>query len=340
MNMDPNYRYALGNYGLQQIRVDPARPSDLYAFTNYQGVWKSIDYGVTWTKIDTGANSDAIDAGRNWSSAIDPNPARNPATPPTIFTEAGYSLLNDSRRLGMWKSTDGGVNWTFVWNTILAPNGTNISNLVGADISGVVTDPTNIQHLLTQSHGNSQGYDYHYFETTNGGVTWIDKGFPSGGGFSAQTGACHYALNFINATTWIATCDGWGTGSTGSFVTNNSGASWTHIGQYGAPHGSTQAYVDSNGTAYLPAMGGIYKATSPYVSWTQLDGGDTSVVVGTPNFLYASFGWAYQGPVSPSLRRASHAAGTPWDSNYTATPPAMANGMMGAAVTNAVQSPN
>src|SRR5476651_1492449 len=42
------------NFGVQDVLVDPARPSHLYAFTCFQGVWKSADYGVNWVKINSG----------------------------------------------------------------------------------------------------------------------------------------------------------------------------------------------------------------------------------------------------------------------------------------------
>ena len=52
------------NFGVQDVLVDPARASDLYAFTCHQGVWKSADYGKTWAKINTGTNGAALDGGK------------------------------------------------------------------------------------------------------------------------------------------------------------------------------------------------------------------------------------------------------------------------------------
>ena len=325
-NLNPNYPRAGDNYGFMIVLVDPVRPSDLYVFTNYQGVWKSTDFGATWTMVSTGTNSDAIRGGRNWAAVIDSNRSRNPATPPTLYTQAGYSTIG---KMGIWKSTDGGVNWTYVWNTVLASNGsTNITAQVGTDMQGLSIDPANSQHVLAINHGNTSGgtYDHHIFETTNGGQTWIDRGNPGSG--------THCAVSFITSTTWIATAEGWGPGSKGSFVTTNGGASWTNVGQYGKAHGNEQlTYLDAGGTLYLAAMEGIYKATSPYLSFTRVDANAAQSVIGTPNFLYASYGWASQGGVAPGLRRAPASSGTSWNPSYTATPPAMTNGAMGAAVT-------
>src|SRR6516162_10354015 len=55
------------NFGVQDVVVDPARPSDLYAFTCFQGVWKSMDFGQTWAKVNTGTNGAALDGGKLWT---------------------------------------------------------------------------------------------------------------------------------------------------------------------------------------------------------------------------------------------------------------------------------
>ena len=88
------------NYGAQDVLMNPARPSDLYAFFCHQGVFKSADYGLTWKKVNTGENGSAIDSGKPWGSAIDTDRRRDSNTPPTLYATGSQGSF--------WRSTDGG----------------------------------------------------------------------------------------------------------------------------------------------------------------------------------------------------------------------------------------
>ena len=88
------------NFGAQDVLVDPARPSDFYAFFCHQGVYKSTDYGQTWTKVNTGTNGAKIDSGKPWGEGIDSNRCRDPQHPPNALQRrlAGSVLEVDRRR--------------------------------------------------------------------------------------------------------------------------------------------------------------------------------------------------------------------------------------------------
>jgi hypothetical protein len=105
--------------GPRTIAVDPAKPNEIYAFADHDGAWKSTDCGVTYTKVSTGTNKDKLDTGGPWGLVIDPNPNRDPETAPALYVNQGYGAN------GLWKSTDGGVNWNDVWvNNVYAEDGT------------------------------------------------------------------------------------------------------------------------------------------------------------------------------------------------------------------------
>src|SRR5271170_3630562 len=59
------------NYGVQDILVNPKQPGELFAFSCYEGVWKSGDYGVSWSKVS--AAGGPLDHGKAWGSVIAPD---------------------------------------------------------------------------------------------------------------------------------------------------------------------------------------------------------------------------------------------------------------------------
>jgi hypothetical protein len=311
--MDPAFN-AAGNYGALSVMVDPVRPSDVYVAVCYQGLWKSTDYGLTWRKVNTGANSDKIDIGRP-SMAIDPNPRRDPATPPTFYSNSLYGAS------GLWKSTNGGVDWVDVWKSVRAADGsTDITQAVGSDAGAPVVDPQDSQHLIVGMHG-SVGYGDHVFESTNGGATWIDKG---------PVGRDSLQVFLIDRNTWIAQGDYFHSGDTRK--TTNGGATWTITGPgIGHPHGGSSLLNLGSGQLYLAAIGGLYRSTNNGDSWTKVPNStDSSVVVATPKRLYTSYGWAWLGGVEPQLGHVDR-SGNNWVADPA--PVGMNNGGVAWAVT-------
>src|SRR6185436_8015941 len=65
INLDPDGTAAGmdNNFGVQGVWADPSRPGTLYAPVTYQGLWKSVDYGLTWMKVIASGASPA-DQGR------------------------------------------------------------------------------------------------------------------------------------------------------------------------------------------------------------------------------------------------------------------------------------
>ena len=304
LNLTPTYDRS-GNYGVNDVLADPARPGDFYAFVNYQGVWKSSDFGVTWAKIS--AKGGPLDLGRAWGEAIDKNPQRNPATPPRMYACQGYGPVR-----GVWVSTNGGVDWTRY------SNGGKDNDVYNFD-----TDPNDCLHVICGDHG-----DDHCYESTDGGLKWVDKGEIVADGV---TGTASPYLWFITADTWLAVSES-GHGKHGTFRTTNRGGTWTRVLQAEHAHGANQICIEPGGAIYLPHTEGIHKSSDQGLTWTQVSKLQASAVVATPSYLYASYGFPLLShKFNPNLQRAPRATGRPWSTDYT-PPPAMINGTKRAAV--------
>jgi hypothetical protein len=305
LNLSPTYDRS-GNYGVNDVLADPARPSDFYAFVNYQGVWKSTDFGATWTKIS--AKGGPLDLGRAWGEAIDKNPKRDPATPPRMYACQGYGPVR-----GVWVSTNGGADWTRYSN-----GGAN------DDVYNFDTDPNDVMHVISVDHA-----DNHCYESTDGGVTWKDKGEIRAGDATATHSAY---LWFLTADTWLSISEADHGDGHGTFRTTDRGATWTRVLKAEHAHGACQAFIEGD-TIYLPHTRGIHKSADRGATWTQVSTLRASSVVATSKHLYASYGFPLLSHhFDPALQRAARATGTLWSADYTPRPPAMINGTKRAAV--------
>jgi len=296
--------------------VDPARPSDLYAFVCHQGVHKSTDYGLTWTKINTGTNGAMIDSGKPWGEGIDSNRCRDPKTPPTLYSAGSQG--------NFWKSIDGGVNWT---KHVLPDDG----KARPQDAYNVEVDPNDGKHLLVGFHEEPG-----LVESTDGGETW--KGIPFDSGMNSGTSWYPFFIDTgvadTTRTTWLMIPQT--TAVTGTWRTTNGGTSWAKVEGNEHPHGQSQIF-QYKGVVYMAGVygtkgWGVYRSTDFGATWTHYGSGAAQgVVYGTPNYIYAQASGAVgNGTVDQSQSERAAQPGTTWS---TWTAPTMSNGPKRAAVT-------
>jgi photosystem II stability/assembly factor-like uncharacterized protein len=95
---------------------DPARPGDAYAALGrpagdgINGVYKTTDSGLTWARADTGTSKLPITSNVGRIKL-----AIAPSAPATLLASIADVFTDDL--LGMFRSTDGGVNWVQLFNT-------------------------------------------------------------------------------------------------------------------------------------------------------------------------------------------------------------------------------
>lgn len=337
-----------GNF-CQSIVVDPVNPGTL--ITGCAGTsadprikwYRSTDYGDTWTLINATAMT-----GAPWGFSIDPNPTRDPATPPTLYAPAGYGSF------GIWKSTDGGANW---------------NRLSGADTAYAPYNPfgpTDVYHtaILPDDPPNHVLVTYHYGfkdnpnneggfgESWDGGQNWVIHQPPNG------VGSSHYVIP-ISATTWCVISQEtdrgiWRTttaGRVGGTAANKyrdgtiSTNAWTKVSESHAHYHGSYTPLKIGNAWYSPGVGAsegsIWKSTDEGATWANLVPGYTwpqplnpylnknvSGLAATDQFIYSN--WF----LGPEIARAPRANETQWLRNYTATPAGL-NGLGGNPLGNA-----
>lgn len=184
---------------------------------------------------------------------------------------------------GIWKSTDGGVNWL-----PLTDNWTSLT------VSSIAIDPSNTQiiYVGTGDYHGSKPYQMGIMKSLNGGTSWTNYGSSSFG-----TRAVSQILIDPENPQIITVTTGRGSGGNG-FVwrSTNGGVNWTNVlntsagwctGSIGSLDGTGQRayYVSGSGTG-----GNVWKSLDRGATWTKLTtsasaGSHTVIsVAASPNF--------------------------------------------------------
>jgi uncharacterized repeat protein (TIGR01451 family) len=165
--------------GATDLVMDPRNPSVLFASFWGLGIYKTTDGGVTWNLAMNGlpAGVDYAFGPTRFSLGIS-NPVTaqgaNPPVQPTLYTGFEYfTAQGDPVTSKVYKSTDGGANWTNVTDTIVDDFcGTQCwyDNVIDVDPSN-----PNIAYALGLFNYNTGAGGI--FRTKDGGATWVDIGY-------------------------------------------------------------------------------------------------------------------------------------------------------------------
>ncbi len=248
---------------LMSVAIDPADPDVIYVGGDIEGIYKSTDGGATWGAANQGMNSGN-------------RPAGVYAVQELIIDPSSTQTLYAGTWSGLFKSTDGAQNWTWIFPTERSEDEDPIP------VSYVAVDPDNPLNVYAgvgDADANSDGRGALY-RSTDGGTSWslLDTGMD-------EEAVVHSIL--IDPTSPADNRQLFVSTDTGLSRSQDNGSSWTPINT-GLPHTNARrlALCNSGGqiTLFLSLstegdssnpsslQGGIYKSTDNGGSWTSING--------------------------------------------------------------------
>jgi len=248
------------------IAFHPTVSSTYYVGVAQGGLWKTVNDGLSWTPL-----TDNLPITRISDICIDPNNSNTIYISLCDFEYIDVALNIDWRKrnthygLGVYKTTDGGLNW--------APTGLSFQ-LTDGDASlirKILVNPANSNQLV--ACGASGMYT-----SSNGGASWT-KNLDSLFWDLVQDPATPATLYATSG--WLVSSN---TGSAAIYKSTDFGATWTMLTTNIPPTGVVQRvkiaiapsdpnYVYAFAVDALDGSYGVYKSTDAGISWTYLNPG-------------------------------------------------------------------
>ncbi len=280
----------LSSLAIGAIALAPSNESIIYVGTGEgalsgdsyfgNGVLKSTDAGNTFAKISASGYFTNVSISKIVVANADPNTLYAG----TLRGRGGARRTSppDASPFGVWKSTNGGVNWTMVYTVSTDP-------LAFAGVTDLEMDPQNSQVVYAAVLGSG------IYKTVNGGTTWSPKmtGFPATADYTIAPTRFALGISHPSAAVSATLYAGFEWYDTSSvrhpssvWKSTNEGASWsaTSAAVIGDYCGSQCWYdnligVDPISPTIVYALGlydygngsgGIYRSMDGGANWTDL----------------------------------------------------------------------
>lgn len=236
---------------INAIAFHPTDPNTIYIGSPSGGFWKTTDAGNSWINLSSNMPTLGVS-----SILIDPT------DPNTIYLGSGDRDGSDAPGLGVFKSTNGGVTWTQINNT-----------MGNVTVGAMIMHPSDPSTILAATSGG-------IYKTTNGGSSWT---------LVCNTGNAHKDIKFKPGDPTIVYSTRISSSQARFYRSTDTGDTWTQIGSAdGIPAAGKRMVI------------GVTSADPDYVYLVQIDPTDNtfsaiilstdsgqtfSTVAGGPNLL-------------------------------------------------------
>ena len=264
---------------ITSIVIHPTNPQVVYVGSANGGVWKSTNFCQSWISVFDNQNTSSIGA-----LAIDPQNSE------ILYCGTGEanSLRSYYPGTGIYKSTNGGSNWTYV--------GLDNSYSIG----NISINPASSFEIYAAAVGSLRRKNDQrgIYKSTNGGLNWNNSLY-----IADSVGAIDVVIDPTNpskvyAATWERQRREdyikYGGPMTALYVTTNSGLNWDIVtggfpsndptlGRISLDISSFNSQIIYALTAYANGYSrGLYKSTDGAVSWTLVN----STVAGSSSYAW------------------------------------------------------
>jgi photosystem II stability/assembly factor-like uncharacterized protein len=269
-NMLPNNLTGYMENGMGRINCisfHPTNPNTYFVGVAQGGVWKTTNNGVNWTPL-----TDNLPINRISDICIDPTSPNTMYIAVGDYAYIGVSLFLNGRKrnthygLGVYKTTDGGLNWS--------PTGLSfqLTNGDASLIKKILIHPTNSNNLVACGANGM-------YKSTNAGTTWthvLDSMF-----WDMQQDPVNPNIIYA-ATGWVGSSN---IGNAGIYKSIDFGSTWTLLNTGMPLTGSIQrvklaiapsdpnyiyAICSDYQGGFTSGLYGFYKSTNAGLSWTYI----------------------------------------------------------------------
>jgi len=280
----------------------------VYAGTNANGIFKSVDGGATWTAFNKGLQ------------VITPATNTAPATNAKISVNSiaiepqNPQLVLAATSGGMFRSSDGGDNWTNIPFTTAFGEQWSSVNYVAAD-------PVTAGTFYAGAYGNA----WFAMESTDGGLTW-----------TAQK-VSNYAYNGNAFALSPSTYPMYAAGQTGVMKLSAKDQSWTNVmSGYGL---AIAVDPKAANTVYTSTLDGMSKSVDGGTTWKAVSsapGGVGSIFVDSSSTVYVAAAYPYAKTTSDGGKTYQPAPGGVWSSSDGGTTWTSLNLLTGRSVNSVI----